>query len=101
MKSALPFRKLIRLEFSVSGLKSSEDAAALQYGLLLNDAIIRCHVDFSGGKCELLYNPSDTNSRKIIASVKRPLRAKAPDEAEINYAEIVKSGFHSQGAKNG
>ena len=95
MKNALPFGKLIRLEFSVGGLKNKEDAAALQYRLLLNDSIIRCHVDFSKGKCELLYNPSDTNSRKIIASVKKPLVAKALDETEIKYAEIVKSGFHS------
>ena len=95
MKNALPFGKLVRLEFSVSGLKNKEDAAALQYRLLLNDAILRCHVDFGKEKCELLYNPLNTNSRKIIALVKKPLRVKAPYEAEINYAEIVKSGFHN------
>lgn len=95
MKNALPFGKLIRLEFSVAGLKSAEDAAALQYRLLLNEAIIRCHVDFHKGKCELLYNPLNTNSRKIIASVKKPLGAGAPEETEISYAEIVKSGFHN------
>ncbi len=94
MKNALPFGKLVRLEFSVGGLKSREEAAALQYRLLLDDSIIRCHVDFNKGRCELLYNPLNTNSRKIIASVKKPLGAKAPEETEIAYAKIVKSGFH-------
>ena len=95
MKNALPFKKLTRLEFSISGLKNKEDAAALQYRLLLNDAIIRCHVDFNKEKCELLYNPLNTNSRKIIASVKKPLSAKALDERKLSYAELVRSGFHA------
>ncbi len=95
MKNTLPFKNLARLEFSISGLKSKEDAASLQYKLLLNDAIIRCHVDFNKGKCELLYNPLNTNSRKIIDSVKKPLSAKAPDERKLSYAKLVRSGFHA------
>ncbi|MFA4906823.1 MAG: hypothetical protein WC602_00950 [archaeon] len=89
-----PFRKLARIEFLVEGMNGRDDAAWIQYGLLVNDSVIRCHIEFSAGKGEVLYNPLDANAEKILSLVKAPFKAKLLEEREVPYSALLATAFH-------
>lgn len=90
----LPFKTLKKLEFSIEGLKTRDDAAFLQYRLLIKPEIIRCHIEFSSQKGSLLFNPLDTDSEKILKEVPPEYKTEKTAEKEIQYKELIAANFH-------
>lgn len=89
----IPFRKVMRIEFEVKGMKERNEAAWIQHELLLNDAVLRCHIEFSTGKGEAIYNPLDADAQKILALIKEPFKPKLISERELAYTELLAESY--------
>lgn len=89
-----PFKKLTKLEFTVEGMKDRNDAAWIQYNMLVNESIHRVHVEFITKKGKLLYNPLELTQEQVLELVPKPFTAKAVKEEEIEYEKLLASGYH-------
>jgi len=89
----IPLKKVNYLQIKVNNLKSREEGAFTQYKLLLNDFILRCHVNFEEKKIKLLYNPLETNTENIIKLISdfNPI---IEEEKTISFEEFMKKTFH-------
>ncbi|MFH0714347.1 MAG: hypothetical protein V1847_01255 [Candidatus Diapherotrites archaeon] len=92
-----PFEKVKLLRFSVQGLKDRNDAATIQYQLLLKEFIIRCHIEFETGTGSVLYNPLDADAGMVLKAIPSPFSGKVLEEKEVPFEQVLEEGFHLKG----
>ncbi|MBU0636066.1 hypothetical protein KKE06_03500 [Candidatus Micrarchaeota archaeon] len=90
----LPFKTVQKLAFKIEGLKDRDDAAFLQYQLLIKPEILRCHIEFSNQQGTLVYNPLDTNAETILENLPSPFKGEKTMEKTIAYKELIATNFH-------
>lgn len=89
-----PFKILKKLEVKIEGMKKREEAASLQYQLLVRPEIIRCHIEFSNKTATILFNPLDTKTEQILQAIPEPFSARIESEEELSYQKLLTSNFH-------
>lgn len=90
----IPFNKVMLLEIKVNGFESKEEAAFLQYKLLLNESILRCHADSKEKKVILIFNPLDINTESILKLIPKQLEPELKREETLSYEKLLKNTFH-------
>jgi hypothetical protein len=90
----VPFKRLVKMVFKVEGMKNRNDAAFIQYNLLVLEEVHRAHIEFETQKGFLLYNPLDAKGTEIIKKIPKPFKATILEEEEISYEDLLSEGFH-------
>lgn len=91
----IPFDKIILLKFKMGeGINTRDEAAFLQYNLLVKKEILRCHLDFFSKKGELIFNPLDTSAKKILDEIQKQVKVFDVEEVEMKYEDLLNETYH-------
>ena len=87
-----PFATVRIAEILVEGLPSRDDAAFLQYRLLLHESVLRCHVEFSSGRAVIAYNPLKASVTGLLGHVaENGFPAKLQNDTGRAFGELARN----------
>ncbi len=88
-----PFDKVLLVKFSISNIKDREDAAFIQYNLLLRDEILQGHVDFSSKKASIVVLPGK-NVEEILRE--EGIKYWIDSKETLSYEELIENNNQFQ-----
>jgi len=89
-----PLSKIGRIELSLQHLSTREEAAFLQYQLLVKPEILQCHIDFETKTGSIVFDSEKTSASQILKELPKPVKGKLEKEQTVQYTELLENQFH-------